>query len=233
MERVSSRRRSLAVIGAAVVVAGSAAVWAADPGTGYVVDRNGEAFRTRDGDCVVTRVWEPSLSIPACHPQFIQRAQAQPAEVAAVAPRRVSQFITLETDTLFDFDEAQLRDTGREKLDRIVQMARDANQPKISIVGYTDRIGSEQYNLDLSRRRAETVRDYLIDRGVEPGVVEVAARGEDDPVVQCEGVQGNELIRCLQPNRRSEVEFSALETIEVPAEPGSGTPPLPTGPRTR
>jgi len=75
-------------------------------------------------------------------------------------------------------------------------------------VGYADRIGEEDYNLELSERRAEAVRDYLADLGIELKLISAEGRGEGAPVTgdACHGRRGDALVACLQPDRRVELE---------------------------
>ena len=63
-------------------------------------------------------------------------------------------------------------------------------------------------------RRAEAVRDYLAAKGLSADKMEVAGVGPAEPVVTCEGKSGQELISCLGPNRRTEVEFAGIEVME-------------------
>lgn len=72
----------------------------------------------------------------------------------------------------------------------------------VSIVGYTDSVGSEDYNLGLSQRRADSVRSYLLDQGVSSSRLAASGRGEADPVA------GNDSASGRQQNRRVEVVIS-------------------------
>lgn len=112
----------------------------------------------------------------------------------------------LASDALFDFNRAELKAQGRQQLDDLLQKVRSASQVEdILVVGYTDRIGSDSYNLALSRRRADAVRNYLVAGGVQATSIQVDGRGKDDPVVQCSNTVRPELIACLAPNRRVEL----------------------------
>jgi OOP family OmpA-OmpF porin len=103
------------------------------------------------------------------------------------------------------------------RLDEIAEVLK--RNPKISdvdITGHTDRLGSEEYNLDLSLRRARAVKDYLVSRGVEADRLRANGKGEANPVVDCSNANRENLIKCLEPNRRVEVESITVER-RVPA----------------
>ena len=82
---------------------------------------------------------------------------------------------------------------------------------RITITGYTDRIGSATYNQKLSQRRANAVKDYLVGKGVVARRLEAVGKGKDNPVVTCNNKKRSELIKCLEPNRRVEVEQITVE----------------------
>mgnify|MGYP001051934560 CR=1 FL=1 len=150
--------------------------------------------------------WKPE----AC--QSVLDVAPPPAPVAPPPPSVVmpQEPIRLSSDALFDFDRAELKPAGRMRLDALVQQVRSASAIEdIRIVGYTDRIGNAAYNLALSRRRADAVRNYLADRGVPAAAMQVEGRGSADPVVQCEKMQRAALIACLAPNRRVELSGTA------------------------
>ena len=141
---------------------------------------------------------------------------AAPAPVAAaqtdtpppVSPRRV----VLASDGLFAFGKAGLNDLaapGREKLDALIsQLRQDAVRlSSVRVTGHTDRVGSSVANLALSRARAETVSTYLVKGGVNGQLARAHGVGESSPVVNCPGKQITpQLVACLQPNRRVEIE---------------------------
>jgi outer membrane protein OmpA-like peptidoglycan-associated protein len=118
---------------------------------------------------------------------------------------------TLSTDALFAFDKYGLSDIkpeGREELDALARKltADGTHEEHIHVIGYTDRLGSTDYNRTLSERRAATVRDYLVGKGIEAGHIDAEGRGEGDPVKACEDTDRAKLIACLAPNRRVVVE---------------------------
>lgn len=126
-----------------------------------------------------------------------------PAPVAKAEPQET----TLSTDALFAFDRYSLKDItdgGRAQLDALAARLLDEKDriAHISVVGYTDRLGSDDYNQVLSQRRADTVAQYLVAKGVPQDVIGAEGRGKAEPVVQCADQARSKLIACLAPNRR-------------------------------
>ena len=179
---------------------------------GYVADSSKGIVRTGYGDCLHTGRWGEENFIEECDP-------VAKAEVAAVETVIVKELkpVALEADALFAFDSAELTAEGRNRLDQVVGSltAKQLENKQIEITGYTDRIGPETYNQTLSERRAQAVRDYLVSKGLPADAISTQGLGAAKPVVGCEGERGAQLIDCLAPNRRTEIEFSAMEVIEV------------------
>lgn len=109
--------------------------------------------------------------------------------------------IAIVTNINFDFDRAAVRDDVKKRLSRVIQLLKETPELDVQIVGYTDDIGSVQYNLVLSLRRAESVRSYIVSRGVDAARLSVAGRGESEPLVSNATPEGRAV------NRR--VEFVA------------------------
>lgn len=121
------------------------------------------------------------------------------------APAPHTETHTLSSAELFAFDSAELR-MPQTKLVEIADAIKANSEPKeVVIVGYTDRIGSDNYNQKLSQRRAQAVKNYLISQGVAANRLLVEGRGEADPIVSCSEKNRSVLINCLQPNRRAEI----------------------------
>jgi long-chain fatty acid transport protein len=131
-----------------------------------------------------------------------------PAPAPAPAPTPQVQKITLDSKVLFDFDKAVLKPEGKAAIDSQV-VGRLAEVQKLDVVlvtGHTDRLGTDAYNQKLSERRADAVRDYLVSKGVDKAKIETIGLGEKQPVVQCDQKNRKDLIACLQPNRRVELQ---------------------------
>ena len=144
---------------------------------------------------------------------------AAPVVEEAPAPVIVEKNFTLNSDVLFAFGKADLKAEGVEALDGLYKQIVEF-QPKDGsavVVGYSDRIGSEAYNQQLSEARARTVADFLVSKSLATSKIAIEGRGEADPVTgtQCDGVKGkNELIACLAPDRRVEVRVSGVQEVQ-------------------
>lgn len=120
--------------------------------------------------------------------------------------------VTLQGDALFQFgkaDEKSMLPGGKQRLDeladKIMAMEKDTIAG-ITVVGHADRLGSPSGNMKVSEKRAATVMNYLVKRGVDPAMLESIGKGDTDPITQCPGEKANKaLLACLSPNRRVEV----------------------------
>jgi outer membrane protein OmpA-like peptidoglycan-associated protein len=157
--------------------------------------------------------YEERVESPVPYPER-SYAQAEPSKpqprTELVRPPRLERY-TLSAKELFEFDKATLR-KPQPKLDEIAEaMKKNPQIDNVTITGYTDRLGTEAYNLELSMRRANAVKSYLIEKGVEARRLRAQGKGEANPVVDCKETNRAELIKCLEPNRRVEVEQITVE----------------------
>ena len=95
----------------------------------------------------------------------------------------------------FDFDSAELRPESITELERVVRFMNDIPSSTALVEGHTDSIGTEEYNLALSDRRAKAVFDYLSSRGVDPARLRSVGMGEANPVASNETAEGRQLNR--------------------------------------
>ena len=159
------------------------------------------------------------LSLAAVY-RFGQVPPAMPVAAPAPAPEPVvvdKQF-TLSSDVLFDFNKATLKPEAGQALDTLYSQIEEA-RPKdgsATVIGYTDRIGSDAYNQKLSEQRAQTVADYLIGKGLPAGKVNVEGQGKNSPVTgdSCTSKSKRELIVCLAPDRRVEVKVQGVSEVQ-------------------
>ncbi|MCW8902854.1 OmpA family protein [Sedimenticola sp.] len=183
---------------------------------GYLFDHGDSVVHDSSGNCVHTGFWDPQDAYIGCDGAVavIPNEEVIFAAVEPVMPevRRIS----LDADTFFDFDKAQLKPAGTDKLDEIIESLRsNDSQLEVSITGHADRIGDDNYNRQLALERAMSVKQYLIERRtLQPDLLKVVSMGEDEPMVSCEGMHGQPLIDCLAPNRRVDISINATRTTE-------------------
>lgn len=128
---------------------------------------------------------------------------------------RAIETITLESDTLFAFGRADfqsLKNEGQSQLSAIAsKLLNTPNIGKIVISGHADQLGDSQGNLQVSKQRAQTIRTYLVGKGVPAELVVAQGEGSRKPLVNCDMQQPRaQLIKCLEPNRRVEIEVRGL-----------------------
>jgi len=109
-------------------------------------------------------------------------------------------------DTLFATGKSELKSGSTVNLDRLTAFMTEYPQRTAAIEGFTDNMGSEEYNQDLSQRRADAVKGYLVGKGVETARLSSAGRGENAPVADNASAAGR------QQNRRVEVVISQAAT---------------------
>lgn len=119
-----------------------------------------------------------------------------------------SKQIKLEvpTDTLFRFGQSGGNDFlsgGKESILRFAdQLKKVPGIKSIEISGYTDYLGSDAYNQSLSEKRAETIKELFVSKGIPADIITAIGKGESEQVKQCPGLKGTDLKDCLAPNRR-------------------------------
>src|ERR1700733_12628496 len=150
---------------------------------------------------VVASVAEPAPPPPSPPPP--------PPPPPPPVPTRVS----FSADSLFDFGKDTVKPAGKQALDNFAAELKGARFEVITVTGYSDRIGSHEYNMRLSTRRAEAVKSYLVEtQGIPAGKVTAQGADGSDPVTkpdECPGAKRTpQLIACLQPDRRGDVEVA-------------------------
>jgi OOP family OmpA-OmpF porin len=150
-------------------------------------------------------------------PQVASIVAPAPAPAPVVPPQPRVQAppmkVAFSADSLFDFNKSALKPSGREALDKFAGDLKGANYDVVKVTGHTDRIGSHKYNLALSTRRAEAVKNHLSgSAGIPADKITATGVNGAHPVTRpgaCVGQKPTpKLIACLQPDRRVEVEAS-------------------------
>lgn len=156
---------------------------------------------------------------PACAAYLVPPAPPKPVAVVAPAPApgaapQPAKRIALGADGLFRFGGGSLADLQPEGRRKVQALATDIQREvksikSIVVTGHADRLGSPARNEALSQQRAETIRQLLVQGGIEGGAIRAVGAGQSQPLVDCAGArQSPALVSCLQPNRRVEVEVT-------------------------
>jgi outer membrane protein OmpA-like peptidoglycan-associated protein len=120
--------------------------------------------------------------------------------------------ITFNSGILFDVNKANLKDYSRTELTKLATILNKYDDTNILLAGYTDSTGSEEYNMQLSRSRAQSVADYLVIRNINSERFSVYGHGESDPVATNDTESGR------AQNRRVEVAIWANEKLKRAAQ---------------
>lgn len=184
---------------------------AATPVSGYAQDARGIVVRDPFGLCWRTGYFTPALAQIECDPDLVPKpapVEAPPAATPpAVTPPPVvtNEKVTFAADAFFDFDKATLKPEGKAKLDDLVGKLGAINLEVIIAVGHTDSIGSVAYNQRLSVRRAESVKAYLVSKGIEANRIYTEGKGKSQPVAP-NTLNGKDNPAGRAKNRRVEIE---------------------------
>ncbi|HGO5823502.1 TPA: OmpA family protein [Mannheimia haemolytica] len=119
----------------------------------------------------------------------------------APAPMPKAKEYVLSGDFLFDFDKSTLTSQGKSVLNNIAREIKQNGANRVTVTGYTDRLGDAAYNQKLSEQRANSAKNYLQSKGVKANINAVG-KGKANQVKACKGEVGQALIDCLKPNRR-------------------------------
>ncbi len=131
------------------------------------------------------------------------RLKAREAEIAKLKAKKVPQGILVTLgDVLFDTARSSLKAGSLEKIYPLVEYLKNHPETMVKIEGHTDSRGSEDYNIGLSQRRAESVRDFLVSNGIAPERITAQGMGKSYPVATNSTAAGR------QQNRRVEVTIT-------------------------
>ena len=115
----------------------------------------------------------------------LNRLESALGQVAETRRTALGLVMSLGSDYLkFEFDKAELRPEDRELLSRIAGILLTSKDYAVSVNGHTDDVGNAEYNQELSERRAQAVRDYLVGAGLSPSILTVTGHGKSLPLVQ-------------------------------------------------
>lgn len=177
----------------------------------------GDVWKNASGECWRDASWTPATAAPGCDGAIagakaaVAAAAAPVAPAAAavaatpkgattVAPVAAASKVTYAADAFFDFNKSVLKPEGKAKLDDLVSKVKGINLEVIIAVGHTDSVGADAYNQKLSVARSESVKAYLVSKGIEKNRVYTEGKGEKQPVADNKTTEGR------AKNRRVEIE---------------------------
>ena len=120
------------------------------------------------------------------------------AKIAAVKDDDRGMVITLQGEVLYATGKSDLKPGAMAKLDQIADALRGKEQPMV-VYGFTDNVGTRDFNMDLSQRRANSVRDYLVQKGIPRDLITAEGKGPDNPISDNGSIEGR------ASNRRVEI----------------------------
>jgi outer membrane protein OmpA-like peptidoglycan-associated protein len=135
-------------------------------------------------------------------------------DIPGAKVERVEEGIKVEFNEkiLFDFSKSDLGDAAKTNLNKLVTILNNYPNTNIEIQGHTDSRGTDEYNMGLSERRADAVRDYLASQGIDPMRMTTRGFGESAPAYSNETVEG------MAQNRRVEFLITANEKMKADAQ---------------
>ncbi len=185
--------------------------------TPNLTDAAGNAVRDASGACVqssgidhpdcVAKKAEPAKPAAPAAPAAPAKpaGPATPAAPAApAAPKSVKQAITIQAEALFDFDKSVLKPEGKKSIDDAVAKMTQVDVEIVIATGHTDSIGTDAYNQKLSERRATSVKEYMVSKGVPAAKITTLGKGETQPVATNKTKEGR------AKNRRVDIEFKGV-----------------------
>lgn len=124
--------------------------------------------------------------------------------------------LTVDSEVSFDFDQAHIKRSFEPSLDKLARLIQKYERTVVHVVGHTDSVGPADYNQRLSERRAESVADYLVRRGVDPRRLRTEGRGEREPRATNETEAGRQLNRRVEIFIKPIVEGQERRAYEPP-----------------
>ena len=197
--------------------------WVGGQGDNIVVTNPFSDANNPAGLCWRGAFWDPSNAQKGCDEDLIPKPPPpppppavvvppapapRPAPVPVAPPKVVSEKVTYAADAFYDFDKATLKPEGKAKLDELASKIKDFTLEVVIAVGHTDSIGSDAYNQKLSLRRAESVKAYLVSKGIEANRVYTEGKGKKQPLADNKTADGR------AKNRRVEIEVVGTRTVK-------------------
>ena len=147
-------------------------------------------------------------------PRAVPAPPPIPIVTASVGGKPGAKPVNLAWTAQFEFGSSKLTLHSQVLLETAVlpNLKQSRDLRLLNVSGHADRIGSAHYNQQLSEKRAEALKAWLVERGVDPDKIETFGYGKTLPVKSCREEKGQALVECLAPNRRVVIEVQAAAT---------------------
>lgn len=196
-------RYAVSLMMASALFLGGASATFAHPG--YTVDPSDVVVRDGSGECVRTPRWTLEGAIEGCY-GFVAPA---PMAAAFEAPAPRIEVVVLDARVLFAINKYELTPAATSELNRVADRILQAGTQieSVTINGHTDNTGSRALNERLSKNRADSVKQFMVNRGISSDLIETAGYAFDRPVASNATAEGR------QANRRVEVIIKLKEEV--------------------
>jgi len=134
--------------------------------------------------------------------------------IAAVPAKMEKKTHTKLATVYFDFNKSELNKKARTTLDNLLVDLRNKKINSVVLAGYADEVGSDSYNVQLSKKRAESVKKYLGQHGFKNTETDLRALGKVAADASCKGKKAAALRACMQDDRRVDIELSVTSTVK-------------------
>jgi OOP family OmpA-OmpF porin len=212
--KIKNKTLVIGLLAVAVFSAGSVQAESRESAPGYLVDSAGNVVRSSGGDCWHDSSWSADkATVVGCDGVVLDPK----VEVIKGEGTGLVAAVNIPAASLFAFDSDVLSEDGK----KAIEDYRKTLRPELAqayagvVVGHTDSTGDPKYNLDLSKRRAENVRQYLVSTGVDADKLRILGRGDKDPIASNGTAEGR------AQNRRVELvvigEVRALDAFRFPS----------------
>ncbi len=136
--------------------------------------------------------------------------------VQEITEKTVEEVIEIETKAiLFGFDAYSLTPEARNEISKYLEALKQDSEVSLKISGFTDALGPENYNIMLSKRRADAVKKYIVEKGIPEKKIETVGKGEQNFIAKNSNADGSDNPEGRKYNRRVEIELIGVDNNKI------------------
>jgi OmpA-OmpF porin, OOP family len=185
-----------------------------NPG-GYWTSPEGGTWKNAEEECWKNPNWTEADATRECDPDLVPKPEPKPAPppppepLPPPKPQPVIEEMSLSADAHFAVDSAKLRPDGNgvQQIRQLAARAKNVKDLGIEVNGHADSTGTEDYNLHLSQRRAASVKEVLVEDGIDPAVITTRGYGETAPIASNATPEGR------AKNRRVDITVTGIKKV--------------------